>query len=159
MSKFIGNVSAYAYAVEKGYTGTEEEFALLMASYATVGQTAVEAAQTATTKASEASQSATTASNKASEATTAAQTATDKAESAQTSARNAEGSARYASDKADDAEYYADLAAQHAERAGYVIFDVDEQTGEAIATVTNVVDEAMTFAVDEANGDLEVTLI
>ena len=159
MSKFIGNVSAYAYAVEKGYTGTEEEFALLMASYATVGQTAVEAAQTATTKASEASQSATTASNKASEATTAAQTATDKAESAQTSARNAEGSARYASDKADDAEYYADLAAQHAERAGYVIFDVDEQTGEAIATVTDVVDEAMTFAVAEANGDLEVTLI
>lgn len=145
MSRYIGNVSAYAYAVEKGYTGTEEEFALLMANYATVGQTAVEAAQTATTKASE--------------ATTAARTAINKAAEAQTSARNTEGSARYASDKADDAEYYANLAAQHAESAGYVIFDVDEQTGEAIATATDAVDEAMTFAVDEANGDLEVTLI
>ena len=43
MSKFIGDVSAYAYAVSKGYTGTEEEFAELMASYADVGQTAVDA--------------------------------------------------------------------------------------------------------------------
>ena len=102
-------------------------------------------------------------------AANAAQSATDAdqsmqdaqgyADDASRSARNAEGSARYASDKADDAEYYADLAAQHAERAGYVIFDVDEQTGEAMATVTDAVDGAMTFAVDEANGDLEVTLI
>lgn len=81
------------------------------------------------------------------------------ANDASTSARNAENSARSAENSADDAEHYANLAAQHAERAGYVIFDVDEQTGEAIATVTDAVDEAMTFAVDEANGDLEVTLI
>ena len=104
-------------------------------------------------------QSAASAGQSASDAEQSMQEAQGHADDASASARNAEGSARYASDKADDAEYYADLAAQHAERAGYVIFDVDEQTGEAIATVTDAVDEAMTFAVDEANGNLEVTLI
>jgi hypothetical protein len=81
------------------------------------------------------------------------------ADDARISARNAVNSAQSAEESAGEAEHYADLAAQHAESAGYVIFDVDEQTGEAIATVTDAVDEAMTFAVDEANGDLEVTLI
>jgi len=104
-------------------------------------------------------QSAASAGQSASDAEQSMQEAQGYANDASISARNAEGSARYASDKADDAEYYANLAAQHAESAGYVIFDVDEQTGEAIATVTDAVDEAMTFAVDEANGDLEVTLI
>ena len=104
-------------------------------------------------------QSAASAGQSASDADQSMQDAQGYADDASISARNAEDSARYASDKADDAEYSANLAAQHAERAGYVIFDVDEQTGEAIATVTDVVDEAMTFAVDEANGDLEVTLI
>lgn len=104
-------------------------------------------------------QSAASAGLSASDAEQSMQEAQGYANDASISARNAEGSARYASDKADDAEYYANLSAQHAERAGYVIFDVDEQTGEAMATVTDGVDEAMTFAVDEANGDLEVTLI
>ena len=36
MSQFIGNVSAFAYAQTKGYTGTEEEFAQLMAHLASV---------------------------------------------------------------------------------------------------------------------------
>lgn len=104
-------------------------------------------------------QSAASAGQSASDAEQSSREAQGYADDAGISARNAEDSARYASDKADDAENYADLAAQHAERAGYVIFDVDEQTGEAIATVTDAVDEAMTFAVDEANGNLEVTLI
>ena len=86
MSQYLGDISAYALAVSQGYTGTEEEYAELMASYATVGQTAVTAAQTATTKASEAATSATTATNKASEATTAATTATNKAAEAQADA-------------------------------------------------------------------------
>lgn len=89
MSQYLGDISAYALAVSQGYTGTEEEYAELMASYATVGQTAVTAAQTATTKASEAATSATTATNKASEATTAATTATTKAGEASTSANTA----------------------------------------------------------------------
>lgn len=104
-------------------------------------------------------QSAASAGQSASDADQSMQEARGYADDASTSAQNAENSAQSAEDSADEAEHYANLAAQHAERAGYVIFDVDEQTGEAIATVTDVVDEAMTFAVDEANGDLEVTLI
>ena len=104
-------------------------------------------------------QSAASAGQSASDAEQSMQEAQGHADNASTSAQNAETSATNAEVSALDAEHYADLAAQHAERAGYVIFDVDEQTGEAIATVTDAVDEAMTFAVDEANGDLEVTLI
>ena len=44
--KDLGMVTAYAYAVSEGYTGTEEEFAELMASYATVAEQA-EASATA----------------------------------------------------------------------------------------------------------------
>ena len=75
----IGHSTAYAYAKASGDLPegmTPEEYGELLASYATVGQTAVTAAQTATTKASEAATSATTATNKATEATTAATTAT-----------------------------------------------------------------------------------
>ena len=104
-------------------------------------------------------QSAASAGQSASDAEQSMQEAQGYADDARISARNAETSATNAEVSALDAEHYADLAAQHAESAGYVIFDVDEQTGEAIATVTDAVDEAMTFAVDEANGDLEVTLI
>ena len=108
--KDLGAVSAYAYAVEKGYTGTEAEFAELMADYAEVGQRAEDAAETATTKASEAATSATTATNKASEATTAAQTATTKAGEAQTSAQTASSKASEASQSASQASGYAQTA-------------------------------------------------
>ena len=70
--KNLGGVTAYAYARSKGYTGTEEEFAQLMANYATVGQTATEAAEQATTKAGEASTSATNAGTSASAASASA---------------------------------------------------------------------------------------
>lgn len=43
--KDLGAVSAYAYAVEQGYTGTEAEYAELMADYAEVGQRAQDAQQ------------------------------------------------------------------------------------------------------------------
>lgn len=47
IDKNLGRVTAYAYAVEKGYTGTEEEFAELMASYATVAESAAESKEQA----------------------------------------------------------------------------------------------------------------
>ena len=87
--KDLGAVSAYAYAVEKGYTGTEAEFAELMADYAEVGQRAEDAAESALNSKTAAQTAATTATNKASEATTAAQTATTKAGEASTSASTA----------------------------------------------------------------------
>ena len=40
MRKNLGPVTAYKYAVQQGYTGTEQEFAALMASYATVAEEA-----------------------------------------------------------------------------------------------------------------------
>ena len=87
--KDLGAVSAYAYAVEKGYTGTEAEFAELMADYAEVGQRAEDAADSALESKTAAQTAATTATNKASEATTAATTATTKAGEASTSASTA----------------------------------------------------------------------
>lgn len=47
MRKNLGPVTAYKYAVQQGYTGTEQEFAALMASYATVADTATQAADNA----------------------------------------------------------------------------------------------------------------
>ena len=55
-NKNLGHATAYSYAKSKGYTGTEEEFAELMASYATVAESAAasaEAAEAARDKAAE----------------------------------------------------------------------------------------------------------
>ena len=107
MSKFIGLVSAYAYAQSKGYTGTEEEFAILMAEYASVTETAVEAVRIAT----ESAQSAAAASsdvNRA-EATVTQQAAQvhDDAETSSESAATASEAKETAVDKALDSEAYA----------------------------------------------------
>ena len=99
-----------------------------------------------------ASQSAQSASQSAQSAGASAQLASADAQTASTAAANASASSA-------DAEHYAELAAQHAERAGYAIFDVDDQTGELIVTVTDTVDEAMTFIINEETGELEVTLV
>lgn len=56
--KRLGAVTAYRYAVTQGYTGTEHEFAALMASYGTVAQEAAESAIAAAESASEAAASA-----------------------------------------------------------------------------------------------------
>ena len=56
--KDLGAVSAYGYAVEKGYTGTEDEYADLMASYATVAQNAAASASQAEEAAQSVSDSA-----------------------------------------------------------------------------------------------------
>ena len=44
ITKDLGVVTAYGYALTKGYTGTEAEFAELMASYATVAEQASQSA-------------------------------------------------------------------------------------------------------------------
>lgn len=120
MSKFIGIVSAYAYAVSQGYTGTEEEYAELMASYGTVAQEAAESAQTASSKAEEARQSASIASTRATEATTAAGTAID----AKNDAVTAKTAAETAQGKAEDAQAAAaQSASQAAESARTLTID------------------------------------
>ena len=120
--KDLGAVSAYAYAVEKGYTGTEAEFAELMADYAEVGQRAEDAAESALNSKTAAQTAATTATNKASEATTAAQTATTKAGEASQSASDAntakeeaataKTAAETAQGKAEDAQAAAERVAE-----------------------------------------------
>lgn len=54
ISKDLGMVTAYAYAVSKGYTGTETQFAQLMANYATVGAAAAASASAAANSARDA---------------------------------------------------------------------------------------------------------
>lgn len=103
MEKNLGHATAYGYAKSKGYSGTEEEFAELMADYASVGQSAAQSAEQAAASATSASGSAATASQ-------AAQTATEKA----SDAIIAES---VAAAKAEDAQVYATSANQSAESA------------------------------------------
>ena len=115
--KDLGAVSAYAYSVEKGYTGTEEEFAELMASYADVGQTAVDAKDAAVAANTAAQTAATTATTKASEASQSASAAHTDAESADQSASQASTSAQTASTKASEASQSATTATEKATEA------------------------------------------
>lgn len=110
-SKDLGLVTAYAYAVSQGYTGTEEEFAELMASYATVAEEAAESAAEAAASAEAAGASET---NAASSAASAGQSAT----SAGNSATSASGSAVQAQSSATAAGQSATQAAGSATAAG-----------------------------------------
>ena len=56
--KRLGPVTAYKYAVQQGYTGTEQEFAVLMASYATVAEDAAGSASSAASSAAAAEDAA-----------------------------------------------------------------------------------------------------
>ena len=122
--KDLGAVSAYAYAVEKGYTGTEEEYAELMASYATVAEEAAESAESASQSATQAGASAQTATTKASEASTSATqagasatSASQSAQTATTKASEASASATQASTKASEASTSATTASSKASEA------------------------------------------
>ena len=162
MSKYIGDVSAYAYAVSKGYTGTEEEFAALMADYADVGQRAEDAAesalnsktsaqtaaQTATTKASEASTSATSASGSASAASASASAASGSATSAANSATAASGSATAAAGSATTASTKASEASASATAA---------QTAQTAAEAAQSAAETAQGKAEDAKGEAETT--
>ena len=103
ISKDLGAVTAYAAAVNRGYTGTKEEFETLMASYATVAQQAAESAQSA-------EQSAQSASGSATDAQTAQGTAQQAATDAQTAQASAQGYAQSAQQSAQSASQYAQSA-------------------------------------------------
>ena len=131
VNKNLGHATAYGYAKSKGYTGTEDEFAALMADYAEVGERAEAAATAAAASATAASGSAsdsaasataaagssTAASTAAGNASQAAQTATTKASEAAQSATAAAGSATTASTKATEAAQSATAAAASATAA------------------------------------------
>ena len=91
----LGVITAYGDAVAAGYTGTKAEWQALMASYATVGQQAVDAKNAAVAAKD-------TAVAKATEATTAANTATTKASEASASAQSIAQSASQIQENTDD---------------------------------------------------------
>ena len=115
--KDLGPVSAYAYAVTQGYTGTEEEFAELMADYADVGQRAEDAAESALNSKTAAQTAAQTATSKAAEASTSATSASGSASAASASASQALGSATQAANSATAASGSATAAAGSATTA------------------------------------------
>lgn len=115
--KDLGAATAYAYAVEKGYTGTEDEFAELMASYADVAEQAADSAAQAGASATAAEQAKAEAVLSASAAASSASTASTKASEAASSASSAAGSANTATTKANEASTSATNAASSASAA------------------------------------------
>ena len=101
--KNLGHATAYGYAVGKGYLGTEDEFAELMASYATVAESASASAETASEKASQASQALADAVSAKNDAVSAKNDAMSAKTSAESSASSASQSASSASASASTA--------------------------------------------------------
>lgn len=163
MEKNLGHATAYGYAKSKGYSGTEDEFAELMADYASVGQSAAQSAEQAAASATSASGSAATASqaaqtatDKASEAVTAADTATTKASEASTSADaasaaaiSASTSAQTATAKAGTATAKADEAAASEVAALSAKTDAESARDAAAQSASQAAESARTLTIDD----------
>ena len=100
----LGVITAYGDAVAAGYTGTKAEWQALMASYATVGQQAVDAKNAAVSKAAEATTAATTATAKASEASASAQSIAQSAAQIQENTDDIDQLKSEITDKSDTAD-------------------------------------------------------
>lgn len=177
VKKNLGIVTAYGYARSKGYEGTEEEFAELMASYAEVAedaaQSASEAAQSATNAAGSATaasgsavsaaNSATSASGSAQDAETAQAAAQQSATAAAGSATSASGSATAASGSAaqaaqsatsaagsaTSAQSYSSTAASAAQAASGSADDADTSATAAAASAASAAESARTLTIDD----------
>ena len=139
--KDLGAATAYGYAVEKGYTGTEAEFAELMASYADVGQTAVDAKDAAVA------------------ANTAAQSAKTAAQTAQTGAETAaasvsESAAQIATNASDISQLKSELADIFSTSEIEATTQIDQITGINKRTGWNASDASISIAMSSnANYD------
>ena len=56
----------------------------------------------------------------------------------------------------NNSKYYADLAKQKADDAGFVMFEIDNSTGDVYVEVSDHLNEDLTFAINNETGDLEV---
>ena len=56
----------------------------------------------------------------------------------------------------DNAKYYCELAAQHAEDAGFVLFDIDDESGLMYVTTSAQLEDSVSFEINEETGELEV---
>ena len=161
--KDLGAVSAYAYAVEKGYTGTEDEFASLMYDYTDVIQIASEArdgavaanasaqeakteAQTASSTANEAANKATSKASEASASVTEAGKATNAAVAAKTAAETAQQRAETAQQASEDAQRKAEIAKNEAQENATIANNKASKASQYATTATNKASEASTSA-------------
>lgn len=120
ISKDLGPVTAYAAAVNRGYTGTRAEFEELMASYATVAEQAGESAESAEESAASAAQSAANASQSAQNAESSKYNAllySNQANGYKNTANTAAQAAKDARDTAQVAQTAAEAAQEGAEAA------------------------------------------
>ena len=117
IEKDLGAVTAYAYAVEHGYTGTEEEFAEEIGNAANYARQAAESAGAAAQSAESASGSAGAASGSADNAAGSARDAAASARDAQSAVGTATSAASDANLAAGRAEAKAQLAAGSADEA------------------------------------------
>lgn len=161
--KDLGAVSAYAYAVEKGYTGTEDEFASLMYDYTDVIQIASEArdgavaanasaqeakteAQTASNTANEAANKATSKASEASASVTEAGKVTNAAVAAKTAAETAQQRAETAQQASEDAQRKAEIAKSEAQENATIANSKASKASQYATTATNKASEASTSA-------------
>lgn len=140
--KNLGMVTAYAYAVSKGYTGTEEEFAELMASYADVAQDAEASAHAAAQSATTAEQKATQAAGSATNAAVSATSASESAQAAAGSSNSANLYAQNASASATNAAGSASSASTHAGNASASAQDAESSANAAQASATQAAGSA-----------------
>lgn len=160
ITKNLGHASAYALAKSKGYTGTEEEFATLMASYATVAQNAAASASAAASSASEAESSKVAAASSASSAESSKVAAAESETAANASKvaaalseTNAATSASNASTSAGSASASASAAAASAAAAKAVQDSIPEDYSQLDADVTDLKSHvSMITGVDEITG-------
>ena len=132
IQKDLGAATAYGYAVEKGYTGTEAEFAELMADYAAVGQRAEDAANGASASAAASAQSAAAAGASEQGCARAVQ---DAVEAATLSRSKAEDSATSASNALESAN----SASGHAQTAGAKAAEATDAAATAVSAKDNAV--------------------
>ena len=131
--KDLGVATAYGYARSKGYTGTEEEFAELMANYATVADEAQGYANDAADAAALASGYKAAAAASAGEAAASAASADQKATAANQSAVSARESATAAAGSEVQASASAGQASGSAASAGNSAASADESAEKAEA--------------------------
>lgn len=140
INKDLGIATAYAYAVSKGYTGTEDEFAALMADYADVGERAEAAATAAAASATAAEGSAGDSAASATAAAGSATTAGDKASEAAQSATEAAASATTA-ESAKTAAQAAQTAAEAAQTAAETAQGAAEDAAESVEASAAQIDQ------------------
>lgn len=149
-----GIATAYGAAVRGGYTGTYNEWCALMADYATVGESAEQAAQNAAASANAAatseSNAATSEQNAAASESAASAAATDATE-ARADAQTAAGAA---SDSADNAASSAQAAAQSASAAST---SASAAAGDATAAAGSASAAAQTLTDVNAAGAAQIS--